>query len=402
MKKLIYSAAVMLLAGTMLSCEKEAQNQDPLDPNIPRVGMTVELDLGIADGDATRNSTKTTTGAYRPDTKFVAGDKIALLFFPSNSATATVLTVREVTITSAHVTAGSVSEMIKDIPTSMTHVKAIMNYNKSNNTISQQAGKVWTIAEFQGKKLSEINIGLIPRTDITKPTGATTAIINYSPHDVFASALVPVTIVAGSSSATVNFVLTRIVSLCRVIIEDKTKDGLVGAFDFTHADNIIMIRKNTSSVSLSGTLGTAYTKDSGSGIAIKGASLTTNTLAGYIGAPLTGMSATKTWKDLVIFPQATNATVKLELLLGIKTKKVLNNPAGGLFPLGSLLYYSGEVNIAANAAIAANKIIGIKVSFDGISGGATTPPLPKEYGDFTAKVTIAGWDTTVIEADTNM
>ena len=109
MKKLIYSIAAILLAGTMFSCQKDAPAAiDPLDPSIPRVGMKVEFDLGVPESVSPQDATRAGV-AYKPDTKFAAGDKIALLFFPSDAATATALTVREITVEAADVTAGKVS-----------------------------------------------------------------------------------------------------------------------------------------------------------------------------------------------------------------------------------------------------------------------------------------------------
>ena len=388
----------------MFSCQKEAPAAiDPLDPSIPRAGMKVEFDLGIPESVSPQDATRA-GAAYKPDTKFVAGDKIALLFFASDAATATVLTVREVVVETADVTANKVSEIISDIPTSMTHVKAIMNYSLADNATTQQAGTVFTIAQFQGKQLSEIDFILKERTGVAKPDAAPGALVNYSPHNIFASDIMLVSITAGQAPAatTVNFVMTRVVSLCRVIIKDVTENELVDAFDLTAVENVIMIRKNTSTIDLAGALGTAYAQISGSGIATLGASNQANTLTGYVGTAFTDMGAKKTWKDFIIYPQAAGAESKLNLLLGVKTKKEVNNPVGGTFPIGTVLYYSGEVTVAGDVAIGANKIVEITVAFDGMSGGSITPPLPQEYGDFTAVVSLAAWDDTVIDADTNM
>ena len=370
MKKLINSAFALLLAGTMFSCAKETtETNGTIDPNTPKSSMVVTLGLGTekSDSEATRAG-----DALRPITAFKNGDKISLLLFPST--TGLVSQIRTITYV-----AGTSAYTLKDVPTTLTQVVALMG-----ETVV--GGEVVEHTSFLGKTAKDIMFNL-------KAEGVQFA----APTDVFTSPMTETNIASPSASA--SLALSRVVSLSRVIVlksELPEHKPFLDKLVLEDTKNVMILRKGTNQIGLTGVADKNFVLTGNAGItSTLGFYTTLNIPSGYEGAALTKADA---WKDFNIFPYA-SATGKMNLVLGIKAKAGYLLSNGTTLAADKILYFQGEVVVGSD--ITRNKIVEISVNFSGTNGSEEIPEVG-EYSDFTANITLEGWDKTVIDASTNM
>ena len=376
MKKRVLSIIMMaaMSVSSFMSCSSDTDNLPTEDGSTGAVTVSFGLETSASSRAISQSTAKPVTGWNNVN-------QLMMLFVDGSDMVkaARVIKVPDVTTMEKH------DVLLSNVPAGSFKAYLIANYNESNIT-RPNGGAAWNEGNVVGQNINALTLNLVANSDFTPVSTESIASGFKSPSEIFMDSK-QVTIIADQTSSSIDFTLTRIVSIFRVRVDQSQNGNNVVNFKEANAD--IRIRKiaksfNPKSLVPANVIATDLIYDKGIAL-FNDAEPTSGYSNGQI---LDAENNISLWSDLLIFPggSATEGSKKMDLVIS-------GLAPVGYIPLGqtaglttaTLVYWNGQVqaNVLSNNILEVNCILK--------QSGSVVVPEVGSYGNLDIDVNIAEW-----------